>query len=154
MDKINFRVLGSFDYKLLDSIKKLEIENLGQDAAINEWQIPVILRYGRILIAEDSTGTILGVCEMIREWKEKKTAFIHSFYVVEKFRKRQVGKKLLTFALDMLKKEHFLGVELTVDPENAAALNLYRSTGFTVRELRKNEYGKGNDRLLLELQIG
>lgn len=153
MSQITCRVLDSFNNKLLEKIKKLEIVNLGAEAAINEWQIPVIIRYGKFFVAEDSNSGIVGVCEVIREWKEKKTAFIHTFYIVKKFRRSGIGKKLLSFVLRLLEEEGFKSVELTVDPDNAPAFDFYRNSGFIKRELRKNEYGKGNDRLLMELEL-
>jgi len=154
MNRITCRVLESFNNELLEKIKKLEIENLGVDAAVNEWQIPVIIRYGKFLVAEGDKDEIVGVCEIIRDWKEKKTAFIHSFYIVKKLRRSGIGKKLLAFAIKLLAKENFSSVELTVDPKNSAALNFYRYSGFTVMERRKNEYGNGNDRLLMKLKLG
>ncbi len=154
MNQVTCRILDSFNNQLLEEIKKLEIENLGVDAAINEWQIPVFIRYGKFAVAEDGSGRILGVCEMFREWKEKKTAFIHSFYIVKGFRRRGIGRKLLEFAIGILKEENFTSVELTVDPENAGAMGFYRSFGFTVIEKRKNEYGERRDRLMIALELG
>jgi ribosomal-protein-alanine N-acetyltransferase len=153
MNQITCRILDSCNDQLLEKIKKLEIDNLGIDAAINEWQIPVIIRYGKFIVAEDSSGEILGVCEIIREWKEEKTAFIHTLYIEKKYRRSGIGKKLLAFTINFLEVDGFSSVELTVDTENLAAVNFYRSFGFTVREKRKNEYGKGNDRLLMELEL-
>ena len=154
MNQVTCRILYNFSNQLLEEIKKLEIENLGVEAAINEWQIPVIIRYGKFLVAEDGSGRILGVCEMLREWREEKTAFIHSFYTARGFRRRGIGRKLLQFAIDILKKESFSSVELTVDPENAAAMDFYKSFGFRVIEKRKNEYGEKKDRLLIALELG
>jgi len=154
MVEINIKVLESFDTSLIDLIKKLEKENLGSAAAINEWQIPVIIRYGKFIIAQiKNTGEIAGVCEMLREWKEKKIAFIHSFYVAKKFRLQGIGKQLLTSVIDILKKEKFESVELTVDIKNKPAVNFYMDFGFAVREIRKNEYGKGINRNLMFLNL-
>ncbi|MBM3709325.1 MAG: GNAT family N-acetyltransferase [Actinobacteria bacterium] len=153
MDKVIFRVIAKFDSNLLDILKKLEIENLGSDAAINEWQIPVIVRYGKFIVAELNCGQIIGACEIIREWKEYKTAFIHSFYIKDKYRNRGVGRDLLAYAIQILRDEDFESVELTVDLKNKPAVNLYESLGFELKEFRPDEYGKGINRYLMALEL-
>ncbi len=154
MVEIDIKVLESFNTSLIDLIKKLEKENLGSVAAINEWQIPVIIRYGKFIIAQiKNTGEIIGVCECLREWKEKKIAFIHSFYIVKKFRLQGIGKQLMVSVIDILKKEEFESVELTVDIKNKSAVNFYMDFGFTAREIRENEYGKGVNRNLMVLNL-
>ena len=47
----------------------------------------------------------------------------------------------------------FARIRLTVRPENVVAIHLYRSVGFLVIEQRKNYYGDGETRLLLERKI-
>ena len=41
----------NFDLDFILKIKKLEIENLGRLSGINEWIIPVIIKYGKLIIA-------------------------------------------------------------------------------------------------------
>lgn len=153
MFNIKCRIIDSFNNELLELIKGLEIENLGKEAAINQWQIPVIIRYGRLLVAENDDGKIIGVCEVIRDWQEKKKAFIQSFYIIEKYRGKGIGRELLSFTLELLNREDFTGVELTVDPKNLTARKLYKDFGFKVTGIRENEYGTGNDRLLMSLDL-
>ncbi|MCL5070594.1 MAG: GNAT family N-acetyltransferase [Actinobacteria bacterium] len=154
MLEIEIRTIKDFSLELIENIKKLEIENLGSDAAINEWQIPVMIRYGKLIVAElKKNGKITGVCEILREWKEDRIAFIHSFYVCTGYRMQGIGKKLLKGALDILRDENFRQVELTVDAENKAAVKLYEDFGFEVKEVRTNEYGLGVDRNLMVLKF-
>lgn len=159
---IDIEEILNFDYKLVNSIKVLEERNLGKKASINEWVIPVIIRYGKMVVAikkeEKKEGTIkdsleiVGVCELIKSWRDKGKAFIHSFYVDRNFRSKGIGKKLLSKVIEMLKAENIKGIELTVDPKNEVAINLYRSFGFGIVEYRKDEYGKGIDRYLMRLE--
>jgi ribosomal protein S18 acetylase RimI-like enzyme len=154
MIKIKIKILEGFDNELIELIKNLEKENLGELAALNEWQIPVIIRYGKFIEAIiEATGEIAGICEMLKEWKPGNTAFIHSFYVVEKLRNKGVGSQLLASVIDILKKENFEAAELTVDPGNWAAVNLYDKAGFKEKELEHDEYGKGEDRILMVLKL-
>lgn len=154
MQEIEIKIIKDFNLSLIENIKKLEIENLGKDAAINEWQIPVIIRYGKFIVAQlKKNGKIIGACEILRELKEASTAFIHSFYICGEYRSKGIGKKLLKYSLDSLKDENFEKVELTVDAENKAAVNLYEGFGFKVRETRVDEYGRGINRNMMVLKL-
>jgi ribosomal protein S18 acetylase RimI-like enzyme len=154
MQETEIKILKDFNLSLIENIKKLEIENLGRDAAINEWQIPVIIRYGKFIVAQlKKSGKIIGACEILREWKEASTAFIHSFYICGEYRSQGIGKKLLKYSLDTLRNENFKNVELTVDAENKAAVNLYEGFGFKVKETRIDEYGVGINRNLMVLKL-
>ena len=154
MLEIEIKTIKDFNPELIENIKKLEIENLGNDAAINEWQIPVIIRYGKFIVAQlKKNGKIIGVCEILREWKETRAVFIHSFYVCVGYRNQGIGKKLLKSTLDILRDENFEQVELTVDAENKAAVNLYKGFGFKAKETRLDEYGVGVNRNLMVLKF-
>jgi ribosomal protein S18 acetylase RimI-like enzyme len=154
MQEIEIKTIKDFNLSLIENIKKLEIENLGKDAAINEWQIPVIIRYGKFIVARlKKSGKIIGACEILREWKEDRVAFIHSFYICSRYRAQGIGKKLLKDTLAILRDENFEQVELTVDAENKVAVNLYEGFGFEVRETRTDEYGMGVNRNLMVLKL-
>lgn len=154
MQEIEIKTITDFGPEFIEKIKKLEIENLGRDAAVNEWQIPVIIRYGKFIVARlKKNGEIIGVCEVLREWKEKRAAFIHSFYINREYRSQGIGRKLLQGALDIMRNENFEQVELTVDAENKMAVNLYENSGFELKEVRKDEYGAGINRNLMVLDL-
>jgi ribosomal protein S18 acetylase RimI-like enzyme len=154
MEDIIFQEIKEFEFGLVDSISKLEKRNLGKDASINQWVIPVIIRYGKLIVAKiNSSDNIIGVCEIIRNWGEDSTAFIHSFYIDRKYRNKSIGKKLLQKAISILRRDGFMAVELTVDPGNEIAGHLYEKFGFKKIGNRKNEYGKGIDRNLMRLEL-
>lgn len=155
MAGIIIRELNDFNWQLLDDIKKLEERNLGRAAAINEWIIPVIIRYGKIIIAQDTRDQgIIGVCELLRSFKDEYTAFIHSFYIDIPYRRKGAGKKLLGKAIRIMKTDKIKTIELTVDPGNTIALSFYGGFGFEKAGIRKNEYGRGIDRTLMRLELG
>jgi len=140
--------LNSFDIKLIEEIKSLEIENLGSQAAINEWIIPVIIRYGKFFILRTSPGIIIGTCQILKKWDDKGCAFIHSFYISAGYRHKGYGRFFLKKILNTLKGSGIKSIELTVDPQNEIALSLYRNLGFKKVLLKKDEYGPGRDRYL------
>ncbi|MBN1298098.1 MAG: GNAT family N-acetyltransferase [Actinobacteria bacterium] len=150
-NNVNFKIIRDFDCGLIGTIQKLEIENLGQDAALNEWQIPVIIRYGRFITAINQNNEIIGVCQAIRCWQNKKTAFIHSFYIVDGFRGIGLGKMFLKYVAELFKSEDFDSIELTAVPENIAAVSLYKGCGFEIVKTEFDEYGRGRNRYLMKL---
>ncbi|MBN2073348.1 MAG: GNAT family N-acetyltransferase, partial [Actinobacteria bacterium] len=118
------------------------------------WVIPVIIRYGKFIVAR-RTGDlrIAGVCQVLRSFDECKKAFIHSFYIEKSFRRKGIGKLLLERMLEILRSCGFESVELTVDPLNIAAVELYSGSGFKKAGSRKDEYGRGIDRDLMRFEI-
>jgi len=62
-----------------------------------------------------------------------RAARIYMLGVLERFRGKDLGRKLLGLSLAVLKSHGFRTVELTVDAENAPACSLYAKLGFRVR---------------------
>jgi ribosomal protein S18 acetylase RimI-like enzyme len=155
-NNIFFEIIKNFDSSLIEEIIKLERDNLGPEAALNEWQIPVIIRYGKFITAMQGSPkvkTITGVCEAIRDWNDTRKAFIHSFYVIKEKRNFGIGRELLSYTAGLLESEGFKKIELTVDPENMPALKLYSGFGFEIVKTEYNEYGRGKDRYLMSLKF-
>jgi len=155
MENIFYKELKDFNWGLTEKIVKLEKKNLGNESSINQWIIPVIIRYGKFIaaVSGNNGSDIIGVCEIIKDWDKNDTAFIHSFYIDEEYRNMGIGKNLLKRVIDILKSENFKIVELTVDPDNKVAIHLYREAGFREVGFRKSEYGKGVDRSLMSLEL-
>lgn len=154
MKDIAIRHVDNFTPGLIRELCRLEIESLGEEASVNQWVLPVIIRYGLLTIAEIKPGKeIAGVCQVLRSYKDPSKAFIHSFYIRPHLRGRDIGRKLLGEVLKKIRSDKFLGIRLTVDPENDAAVSLYESAGFRRSSVLKDEYGKGADRVLYTLEL-
>lgn len=161
MDNIIVKEVKDFDLDFILEIKKLEIENLGEVSGINEWVIPVLIKYGKLIIAVQKTknadirgkDAIIGVNELIRDWNEHSCAFIHSFYIKEGFRNKGTGSLLLKKSIEILKKDDIKKLELTVDPQNLAAVRLYKKFGFKISGFKENMYGKGVGRNIMVCDI-
>jgi ribosomal protein S18 acetylase RimI-like enzyme len=154
MEGITTRHIDSFDPGLIRDLCRLEIENLGEEASINHWVIPVLIRYGLVTIAEKlPEKQIAGVCQVIRSYGEATSAFIHSFYVRPHLRGMNIGKILLSAVLDKVGSDGFDKIQLTVDAKNEPAVSLYRSAGFRKTSVLKDEYGEGVHRDLYTLEL-
>ena len=153
MENIFVKHVKDPDPGMVEALCRMEVENLGQEAAINQWVLPVIIRYGKLFIAVNDKDDLIGVCEIIRSYPVPATAFIHSFYIDGKFRNKGIGKLLLGEVLGELKSDSFKEVQLTVDPDNRVASRFYRSFGFKKKGIRKDEYGSGMHRDYLSLKL-
>ncbi len=142
-----------FNTRLISQIEELEIEAFGKEAASNHWLIPVIIRYGRAIIARITDGRLLGVCLSIKSWNNGQTAYIHSFHLRDGYRRRGIGTSLLYETIHIYKNENINTVELTVNPENKGAICFYQKHNFKVDGIRRNEYGTGKDRYLMRLKL-
>jgi ribosomal protein S18 acetylase RimI-like enzyme len=154
MEDITIRHIVDFSPGLVRDLCKLEIENLGEEASVNQWVIPVLIRHGLVTIAEKQPDReIAGVCQVIRSYREPSQAFIHSFYIRPHLRGRHIGRMLLEEVLEKIRSDDFKRIRLTVDPENTAAVALYDSAGFKRSSVLRDEYGEGVDRVLYTLEL-
>ncbi|HAX17534.1 MAG TPA: hypothetical protein DCY00_02925 [Actinobacteria bacterium] len=160
MDDISIKVLNDINPDITLELKKLEISNLGRSASINEWVIPVFIKYGKIIVAVKNTGKspgqkekIIAVNELIRKWDDPGTVFIHSFYVKKSFRKKGIGSLLLKESIRIMKEEKIKKIELTVDPGNFQAIRLYKKFDFEKTDYIENLYGEGIHRDLMTCRI-
>ena len=90
----------------------------------------------------------LGVYQTTREVE------IYNIAVRASFRRRGLGKRLLSHALRAACRHGIERALLEVRPSNAAALALYASSGFAVCGSRKNYYkDSGEDALILACEL-
>ncbi|MCL4418258.1 MAG: GNAT family N-acetyltransferase [Actinobacteria bacterium] len=161
MSNIIIKEIKDFNLDFVLEIKQLEIENLGEASGINEWIIPVIIKYGKLIVAvkkddfmqKSSRELIIGVNELIRDWNDFSRAFIHSFYIKEGFRNKGTGSLLLGESIKILKRDKIKKIELTVDPQNISAIRFYEKFGFKLLEFKKNMYGKDINRNIMLCNI-
>jgi ribosomal protein S18 acetylase RimI-like enzyme len=65
-------------------------------------------------------------------------AFIDNIYVAPEHRRRDIGSRLVQYAMDFLKERGIRQVDLMVTAENEPAIQLYKSIGYEVTRLRMN----------------
>ncbi len=115
------------------------------------WVIKPFAKYGKIYCGKED-NEINSFCEIIMGW-DKKTAYIFSFGVREKERKKGIGQRLMEEIIIKLKKENVEKIELTVYPNNKSGVKLYEKCGFIVEKELGNEYGNGENRYLMGLKV-
>jgi ribosomal protein S18 acetylase RimI-like enzyme len=154
MENIVIKHIEDFNTDFIEELCRLEIENLGKEASVNQWVLPVLIRYGLVSIAEKMPqGETAGVCQVLRSYRDPGLAFIHSFYVRPHLRGRKIGRFLLDGVLKKLILDNIEKVELTVDPGNSPAASLYTSIGFKKIDRRMDEYGRSINRDLYRMVL-
>lgn len=118
--------------------------------SLNKWSLPLFLHYGSIFIARFE-GEPVGAAELIRDWHEPSLVYLYGYAVAPRFRGKGIGTIFMQSILEALQTAGFKRMQLTVHPENQAALHIYREK-FGMRTVRfiSDYYGPGEDRLLLE----
>lgn len=146
-----FRELNTIDRDIINQIIKIEQAAFGK-GGMNEWFLLPFIRYGKVYILT-YLHQVLAVAEYIRDFSKPKRAYLFGLVVKIEYRHQGLGQKLLEQAHYSLKQDGISDICLTVDPTNKAALRLYSRLGFSKGEFLSNEYGKNEDRLVLNLKL-
>ena len=77
---------------------------------------------------------------------------IDNLFVLEEFRNKQIGSKLLSYLIDIAINNNVINITLEVRESNEVAKNLYKGFGFREVAIRKFYYGD-EDGILMEKQV-
>lgn len=150
---LTFTVLEKPDPEMISNILDIEQEAFG-DGALNEYVVVPLLRYGKIYAAVDEDDVAVACAYFMADMNNAGRVYLMSVAVLPDFRGQNVGTALLEYALANIKQYGINKVVLTVDPANFTALSVYREKlGFTVVDSAKDEYGQGEDRLVMAKDI-
>lgn len=150
---ITFRAVDKPDAQIIANIIDIEQEAFG-DGALNEYVVVPLIRYGKVYVAVDEDGEAVACVYFMRDMADISRAYLMSIAVLPVFRGQNVGTALLSYALSNLKRYGITRVLLTVDPANFSALSAYREKlGFSVLDSAKDEYGPGEDRLIMSKEL-
>ncbi len=139
------------DLPLLEKLVILEEEAFGR-GGLNEWTLPVFVKYGKVFLLKKG-NEILGLSQILKSWHDSECAFIVGFSLTKKHRGKGFGKWFFTEILEALKKDRIKQVQLTASLDNLPALRLYKKLGFIKIGEKANLYGKGENRLIMELKF-
>ena len=150
---ITFKAVDKPNAEIISSILDIEQEAFGE-GALNEYVVVPLVRYGKVYIAADEDGSAVACAYFMRDMADISVAYLMSVAVLPVFRGQNVGTALLNYAFSNLKRYGITRVLLTVDPANFSALSVYREKmGFTVLDSSKDEYGPGEDRLIMSKEL-
>jgi len=123
------------------------------EGGMNEWHLVPMIRHGRVYIYKRNKK-VIGSIQYLLDWENPSKAYMYGVSIAQEFRGQGIGSELLIETLKTLFRENIKEVELTVDPNNARAVKIYESKlGFKVTDTRQNEYGEGENRLVMILSV-
>jgi len=141
-----------YNTEVIDAIKTIEKQAFG-DGAFDEWVIVPCIRHGIAFIMRKK-GKIMAYAMFLRDWDEPSRAYFMSTAVDSTLQGKGYGTSFIKNCLELVKKEGIDKVELTVSPNNLRAIRIYRDKlGFKETGFSKDLYGKGQDRILMELDM-
>ena len=139
--------------EMLNHLMKLEDDIFGEES-VGEWFIVSNVRHGNVLVLVDlKTRRSIGIAILMRDWADIQRCYLSDFGVKAGYRGRGLGSYFLGVVLEEVRLMGIHQVSLTVDVNNSAAIGLYRKFGFSIAEERKNLYGEGRDRYVMELEL-
>lgn len=152
MWSMKIELLQSVELPLINQLVKLEIEAFGF-GGLNEWHLVPFIRHGRVYVAREK-DKVIGLIEYMRDWDNPQKAYLMGVSIAQELRGKGLGTKLIYTSLQTLRQENIEEVELTVDPGNTAAIKVYEEKlGFVTGNTRLNEYGVGENRLVMVLSL-
>lgn len=149
---MKIELLEDVDLVLLKGLVLLEADAFGS-GGLNEWHLVPLIRHGRVFVAREQQQA-LGLIQYLRDWNNPYKAYLMGVSVAKEMRGKGLGTLLIRTSLQFMKKEDIEEVELTVDPENVGAIKIYSEKfGFEVKCTRADEYGAGENRLVMILSL-
>ena len=150
---LDFIALEQPDAAIITDILNIEQEALGE-GALNEYVVVPMLRYGKVYAAVDEQDNAVACAYFMRSMDDTDTAYLVSVAVLPMLRGQNVGTALLEYALSHLKQYGIMRVMISVDPANVSALAVYREQlGFSVVDTVQDEFGPGEDRLVMSKKL-
>lgn len=145
------KIVETLTEEQLVMLKELEQEAFGAHGGIDEWVLVPLARHGCIILfQEEGDPRPVGVCELMRDFRQPDKAYVYGYYIREDKKGLGYGYTFLESLLAQLREDGFTKVCLTVGPENVGAVALYQKAGFQIIETRIAEYGSGHDRYYME----
>ena len=149
---INVKVIKDNDPEIVQRLMNIDQQAFG-DAGVDEWFLVPFIRHGRVM-ALQLGGQIIGGAQFIRDWGEPFKVYLYGIAIDRRYRGKGLGTAFLKACIDVIKTDGAQCVELTVDPANHPAVAVYeKKLGFRITEERKDEYGAGENRLVMELKL-
>ena len=145
-------LVRTMEHKIIARLVEIETEAFGP-GGLNVWHLEPLIRHGRVYVYR-SENEIVGLVHYMLDWDRPQKAYMVGVSISKESRGQGIGAKLLKGSFEALSKETIEEVELTVDPNNVAAVKLYESKlGFLVTDFKHDEYGEGEGRLVMKLLL-
>lgn len=136
---------------IIKDLEKIEKEAFGE-GGLDYWGLMPLVYHGAVYVVMINNQAV-GVVEYMQDMNKTDSVYLYGLAIAKDYQKRGLGADLLDYSLRELKKEGFKEVELTVAPDNETAINLYETFAFKKVQYRQDEYGVGQDRVIMKLDL-
>lgn len=155
LDNLTVYAVEDFNQKLLKNMVEFGLDVFGEEMGMDEWSLVPQIRHGNVyVLAERGQQKVIGLAIFMRDWEYVNTAYLFDYAVSEDYQGRGLGFQFLKIICEDLEGQGFEKISLTVDADNKPAMRLYKEKlGFEPIDFVKDEYGKGHDRYVMELNI-
>lgn len=136
----------------LNRLMKLEEDIFGEES-LSEWYMVSHIHHGNVMVMVDSQKKKAGIAVLMRDWDELDKCYLADFGIRADYRGRGLGSAFLAKVLELVKEEGFRRISLTVDTSNEPAIGLYTKHGFKIVRERRDLYGPGRHRYVMELAL-
>ena len=120
------------------------VENFQSEAAQKTSKIFIISK------TENNKKTLLGFCAARFAFD---TAEITNFAILPQAQRKHFGTEIFAYTLNFLKEQGVKEITLEVSSKNIAAQEFYKKFKFICVNKRKNFYNRGEDALVLKLNL-
>ena len=145
-------LVRTMEPEIIARLVQIETEAFGA-GGLTVWTLEPLIRHGRVYVYRVD-NEIVGLVQYMLDWDRPQKAYMVGVSISKDSRGQGIGAKLLKESFEALAKEKIEEVELTVDPDNVAAVKLYKSKlGFLVTDFKDDEYGEGEGRLVMNLSL-
>ena len=139
------------DPDLLVALESYDRDAFGP-AGLRTYDLAIMAEAGAVFVARVGEE-IVGGCQVMRVLDEPGFCYVVGFYVRPAWQGAGFGRRLLDLLRRECESRGAEGMILTVAPDNAQALSLYRSAGFAEEARIARFYGEGEDRYVLRLRF-
>ena len=145
-------LVRTMEPEIIARLVEIETEAFGA-GGLTVWNLEPLIRHGRVYVYR-LENEIVGLVHYMLDWDRPQKAYMVGVSISKKSRGQGIGAKLLNESFESLSKDNIEEVELTMDPNNLAAVKLYKSKlGFLVTDFRDDEYGEGERRLVMKRNL-
>lgn len=154
LSPIRVEELDEVEPHFLQALIDIEQEAFGK-GGMNEWFLPAFIRRGKVysLWVEGHEWPV-GVAECMASWGRPRCAYLFGIAIRKEWRGKGLGTYFLKEICLRLREMGFTTLDLTVSPTNVSALRVYQNKlGFRTIAFHRAEYGQGEDRLVMRLDL-
>jgi ribosomal-protein-alanine N-acetyltransferase len=139
------------EYRVKDFRDIMEIDKEAFSPRNPVYDVYIYVTYGSDLLVADIGGKVVGYVAVMDI--DRETSKIVSLAVKKEFRRKGIGYKLLSTAIERCKERGKKKVMLEVRISNYPAQNLYKKIGFKIVDIIPNYYQDGEDAYLMVLDL-